>query len=162
MLLGFASVYREGFETALFLQALTPEGGSAIVLAGAGIGLLCVVLIGLAIFTLQVRLPVMKMLVVTGVMIGFVLLVMVGNTVHIMQVVGWLPLTPIRWLSLPYWFGIWFGTYATVEGLALQAAAAAFVIGSFFSARHCKCAGRLRRHARQLLRDRRIELLLKF
>ncbi|MFN4294348.1 MAG: FTR1 family protein [Thermoflexales bacterium] len=136
MLLGFASVYREGFETALFLQALTLEGGSAVVLAGAGIGLLCVVLIGLAIFTLQVRLPVMKMLVVTGVMIGFVLLVMVGNTVHIMQVVGWLPLTPIRWLSLPYWFGIWFGTYATVEGLALQTAAAAFVIGSFFLARH--------------------------
>ncbi len=136
LLLGFTSVYREGFETALFLQALTLEGGSAVVLAGAGIGLLCVVLIGLAIFTLQVRLPVMKMLVVTGVMIGFVLLVMVGNTVHIMQVVGWLPLTPIRWLSLPYWFGMWFGTYATVEGLALQAAAAILVIGSFFLARH--------------------------
>ncbi|MFC1464208.1 MAG: FTR1 family protein [Candidatus Brachytrichaceae bacterium NZ_4S206] len=136
LLLGFASVYREGFETALFLQALTLEGGPAVVLTGAGVGLLCVALIGLAIFALQVRLPVMKMLIITGVMIGFVLLVMVGNTVHIMQVVGWLPLTPIRWLPLPYWFGIWFGTYATVEGLALQAAAAVFVIGSFFLARH--------------------------
>ncbi|GIV84786.1 MAG: iron permease [Candidatus Roseilinea sp.] len=136
LLLGFASVYREGFETALFLQALTLEGGAAVVLAGAGIGLLCVALIGLAIFTLQVRLPVMKMLIITGVMIGFVLLVMVGNTVHIMQVVGWLPITPIRGLPLPYWFGIWFGTYATVEGLTLQAAAAIFVIGSFFLARH--------------------------
>ncbi|BCX04757.1 MAG: iron permease [Candidatus Roseilinea sp.] len=136
LLLGFASVYREGFETALFLQALTLEGGPAVVLAGAGVGLLCVALIGVAMFALQVRLPVMKMLIITGVMIGFVLLVMVGNTVHIMQVVGWLPLTPIRWLPLPYWFGIWFGTYATVEGLTLQAAAAVFVIGSFFLARH--------------------------
>lgn len=136
LLLGFASVYREGFETALFLQALTLEGGITVVLIGAGVGLIGVVLIGLAIFALQVRLPVMKMLIVTGVMIGFVLLVMVGNTAHILQVVGWLPLTPIRWLSLPYWFGIWFGTYATVEGLALQAAAAVFVIGSFFLAKH--------------------------
>ncbi|MCS6847054.1 MAG: FTR1 family protein [Anaerolineae bacterium] len=136
LLLGFASVYREGFETALFLQALTLEGGPAVVLAGGGVGLLCVALIGLAIFALQMRLPVMKMLIATGVMIGFVLLVMVGNTAHIMQVVGWLPLTPIRWLPLPYWFGIWFGTYATVEGLALQVAAAVFVIGSFFLAKH--------------------------
>jgi high-affinity iron transporter len=56
---------------------------------------------------------------------------MVGNTVHVLQLVGWAPLHPIRWLALPYWFGLWFGTYATWEGLLLQAAAAGFVIGSY-------------------------------
>jgi high-affinity iron transporter len=134
LILGFTSVYREGFETALFLQALTLEGGVGTVLIGAAIGMVLVVAVGLAIFALQAKLPIMKMLIFTGVLIGFVLLVMVGNTVHIMQVVGWLPLTPIRWLEFPYWFGVWFGTYPTIEGLGLQFAAAAFVIGSYFLA----------------------------
>jgi high-affinity iron transporter len=71
------------------------------------------------------------MLVVTGVLIGAVLLVMVGNTVHVLQIVGWAPLHPIRTMTLPYWSGLWFGLYATWEGLALQAAAAIFVIGSY-------------------------------
>jgi high-affinity iron transporter len=134
LILGFTSVYREGFETALFLQALTLEGGAGTVMIGAAIGLALVLAIGLAIFALQAKLPIMKMLIFTGVLIGFVLLVMVGNTVHIMQVVGWMPLTPIRWLEFPYWFGVWFGTYPTVEGLGLQFAAGAFVIGSYFVA----------------------------
>jgi high-affinity iron transporter len=64
-------------------------------------------------------------------MIGAVLLIMVGNTTHILQVVGWLPLHPIRWLNLPYWAGLWFGLFATWEGVSLQLAAAAFVIGSY-------------------------------
>lgn len=140
LILGFTSVYREGFETALFLQALVLEAGPSIVLIGAAAGMALVVLFGLAIFALQAHLPIMKMLIFTGILIGAVLLVMVGNTVHIMQVVGWLPLNPIRWLQLPYWFGVWFGTYPTVEGLGLQFAAAAFVIGSYF------LAGRLQKH----------------
>lgn len=134
LILGFTSVYREGFETALFLQALVLEAGPAIVLIGAAAGMLLVMLFGLAIFALQAKLPIMKMLIFTGILIGLVLLVMVGNTVHIMQVVGWLPLNPIRWLQLPYWFGVWFGTYPTVEGLGLQFVAAVFVIGSYFLA----------------------------
>ena len=70
------------------------------------------------------------MLIVTGVMIGAVLLQMVGNTVHVMQVVGWLPIHPIRWLELPYWTGMWFGLYATWEGSDCTSAAV-FVIGSY-------------------------------
>jgi hypothetical protein len=96
LILGFTNVYREGFETALFLQALTLEGGAGTVLIGAAVGMALVLAVGLAIFALQAKLPIMKMLIFTGILIGFVLLVMVGNTVHIMQVVGWMPLTPIR------------------------------------------------------------------
>ena len=59
------------------------------------------------------------------------LLVMVGNTVHILQVVGWLPITPIRTLTPPAWAGLWLGFYPTWEGVGLQAAAAIFVIGSY-------------------------------
>jgi high-affinity iron transporter len=49
--------------------------------------------------------------------------------------VGRLPTHSIRWLSIPYWLSLWFGVFATSEGL-LQFAAGAFVIGSYFLAEH--------------------------
>jgi high-affinity iron transporter len=134
LMLGFTSVYREGFETVLFLQALVLEGGLTVVLSGVAIGLVATVLIGIVTFAVQTRLPYKKMLIVTGVMIGGVLLVMVGNTTHVLQVVGWLPIHPISQLPLPYWTGVWFGVYPTWEGILLQAASAVFVIGSYYLA----------------------------
>lgn len=134
--LGFSSIYREGFETVLFLQALVLEAGTPTVLAGTAVGFGGTLLIGLAVFGLQARLPHKKMLIVTGVLIGAVLLQMVGNTVHTLQVVGWLPTHALGWLDLPYWAGFWLGLYASWEGLLLQAAAATFVIGSYYLAEH--------------------------
>lgn len=132
--LGFTSIYREGFETVLFLQALVLEAGTSVVLGGVALGLAGTLLVGFLVFALQAKLPHKKMLIVTGIMIGGVLLVMVGNTTHVLQLVGWLPLHPIRNLSLPYWTGLWFGLFATWEGIGLQLAAATFVIGSYFLA----------------------------
>lgn len=134
LMLGFTSVYREGFETVLFLQALVLEGGLGVVLSGVTIGLAATVLVGIITFAVQSRLPYKKMLIVTGIMIGGVLLVMVGHTTHVLQVVGWLPIHPIVELPLPFWTGVWFGVYPTWEGILLQAAAAGFVIGSYYLA----------------------------
>jgi high-affinity iron transporter len=133
-ILGFTSIYREGFESVLFLQSLVLEAGMGVVLQGVAIGMVGVAVVGVITFALQMKLPYKKMLVVTGVMIGFVLLVMVGNTVHVMQSVGWLPITPITGLYVPFWVGQWFGVFATWQGVGLQIAAAVFVIGSYFLA----------------------------
>ena len=48
------------------------------------------------------------MLVATGIMITWVLIVLVGQTVQVMEKVGWVPVTPIDGLRLPYWrvFGL--------------------------------------------------------
>lgn len=134
VILGFTSIYREGFETVLFLQALVLEAGTTTVLGGVAAGLGGTLLVGLLVFALQAKLPHKKMLIVTGIMIGAVLLQMVGNTAHVMQVVGWLPAHPISFLTLPYWAGMWFGLYATWEGIGFQFASAVFVIGSYFLA----------------------------
>lgn len=134
--LGFASIYREGFETVLFLQALTLEGSLSIVFAGVAIGLVLTLFIGLAVFVMQAKLPHKKMLIITGILIGAVLLQMVGHTVNVLQVIGWMPIHPIRWLELPYWTGFWFGLYPTWEGIGLQATAAIFVIGSYYLAEY--------------------------
>jgi high-affinity iron transporter len=136
--LGFTSIYREGFETVLFLQALVLESNNLTVLLGTAIGLATTALIGYVIFQVQTKLPYKKMFIVTAAMIGAVLLIMVGNTAHVLQVVGWLPTHPLRFAEFPYWTGLWFGLYATWEGLALQAVAAVFVLGSYFLAEYLK------------------------
>jgi high-affinity iron transporter len=137
VLLGLTSVYREGFETVLFLQSLQVSAGTATVVEGAALGLALTFGVGIFTFMLQRKLPYKRMLVVTGVMIGFVLVVMVGQTARTMQGVGWLPITPIGG-EPPYWLGVWFGVYPSWETLGAQVVAAAFVIGSFFVAKELK------------------------
>lgn len=132
--LGFTSVYREGFEIVLFLQALVLEGGVPVVLMGVIGSSIAVALVGMVVFRLQKNLPYMKILIITGVLIGTVLLQMVGSTVHVLQVVGWLPIHVIQWMDLPYWLGTWFGIYPTWEGVSFQFAAMVFVVGSYYLA----------------------------
>jgi len=134
VLLGFTSMYREGFETVLFLQALVLDAGTAVVLQGVALGVVAVLVVGAITFRLQARLPYKQMLVWTGVLIGVVLITMVGKTVHVMQAVSWLGITPVKGLIFPYWAGLWFGLYATWQGLLLQLGAGAFVVGSYFMA----------------------------
>jgi high-affinity iron transporter len=130
-MLGFSSVYREGFETVLFLQAIVLEAGAGTVLVGVAIGLAATLAVGLLTIRLQRKLPHKKMLVATGLLILWVLVVMVGTTVQTLQVVGWVPVTPVEGLRLPYWAGLWLGIFPTWEGLLAQGAAIVFVLGSY-------------------------------
>jgi len=132
-ILGFTAVYREGFEVVLFLQNLRLADGSTAVLEGVALGLAFTLAAGAVTFSVQHRLPYRKMLVATGILLGFVLLVMVGESVQEMQLAGWLPTTPIG-VSFPGFVGLWFATFPTVEGLVAQTGAAALVIGSYFVA----------------------------
>ncbi|MGH2615052.1 MAG: FTR1 family protein [Thermomicrobiales bacterium] len=132
VLLGFSSVFREGAETVLFLQALVLDAGTSIVVQGTLLGLAATAVVGALTLVLQAKLPHKKMLVVTGVMIAVVLVTMVGSTMHTLQLVGWAPISPIGGMDgLPYWLGVWFGVYGTWQGIAAQIAAFAFVIGSY-------------------------------
>ena len=141
--LGFTSVYREGFEVVLFLQNLRLKAGSTVVLEGVAIGLAFTLAAGAITFSAQHRLPYRRMLVATGILLGFVLLVMVGESAQELQLAGWIPATPIG-VGFPGFVGLWFATFPTVEGLAAQAGAAALVIGSYL------VAERVRRPAQRL------------
>jgi high-affinity iron transporter len=132
-LLGFTSVYREGFEVVLFLQNLRLRYGSGVVLEGVAIGLALVALIGYATFVLHRRLPYRRMLVATGVLLGVVLLVMVGESVQELQQAGWIGTTPLH-VSVPGWMSLWFSIFPNVETIVAQALAALFVVGSYFLA----------------------------
>ena len=136
-LLGFASFYREGVEVVLFLQSYRLRMGGGIVLQGVLLGLLFSAIVAVLTFVAHRRLPYKRMLVITGVMLGAVLLVMVGEQAQEMQLAHWLPTTALPALQwIPDWMGLWFSIFPTVETLAAQLLAAILVIGSYFLARY--------------------------
>jgi high-affinity iron transporter len=137
VLLGFTSMYREGFEVVLFLQSYRLKFGNAVVLEGALVGLILSGMVAVLTFGLQKRLPYRRMLITTGIMLGVVLLVMVGEQAQEMQLAHWISTTPIPALE-PYlrpWMGMWFAVFPTVETLVAQGIAALLVIGSYYAAR---------------------------
>ncbi len=136
-LLGFASFYREGFEVVLFLQSYRLRMGGGIVLQGVLLGLFFTAIIAVLTFVAHRRLPYKKMLVITGVLLGAVLLIMVGEQALEMQLAQWIPTTTIPALQwIPDWMGLWFSIFPTVETLVAQLLAAVLVIGSYFVARY--------------------------
>jgi high-affinity iron transporter len=137
VLLGFTSLYREGFEVVLFLQSYNLRLGGGVVLKGALLGLLLSGMVALLTFVLQQRLPYRKMLITTGILLGVVLLVMVGEQAQEMQLAHWISRTEIPWLAqaLPAWLGMWFAVFPTYETLIAQGLAAILVVGSYYAAR---------------------------
>src|SRR5438067_2346966 len=137
VLLGFTSLYREGFEVVLFLQTYHLRFGGGVVLQGALLGIALSAIVAVLTFVLQQRLPYRKMLITTGILLGVVLLVMVGEQAQEMQLAHWISTTAIASLvpTIPKWMGLWFSVYPTYETLVAQAIAAILLVGSYYGAR---------------------------
>ncbi|MGI8547693.1 MAG: FTR1 family protein, partial [Gemmatimonadaceae bacterium] len=135
--LGFTSLYREGFEVVLFLQNYRLKLGGPPVLHGVLLGLLLSGIVAVLTFVAHHKLPYKRMLVLTGGLLGLVLLVMIGEQAQEMQLAHWIPTTGIPALAnvIPPWMGLWFAIFPTVETLAAQAIAAVLVLGSYFFVR---------------------------
>lgn len=129
-LLGFTAIYREGFEIVLFLQNLRLSAGNGVILKGTLIGLGLTFIVSAITFIAHKKLPYKRMLVVTGVLLGVVLLVMVGESVQEMQQANWLPTTSIG-IALPSWMGLWFSIFPNIQSIVAQLLAASIVIGSY-------------------------------
>jgi high-affinity iron transporter len=136
ILLGFTSLYREGFEVVLFLQSYNLQLGGSVVLKGALLGLFLSGIVAVLTFVLQKHLPYRKMLISTGILLGVVLLVMVGEEAQEMQLARWISRTDISWLTnvIPAWMGMWFAVFPTYETMAAQLVAAILVVGSYYGA----------------------------
>lgn len=137
ILLGFTSFLREGVEVVLFLQSYRLQLGGGIVFQGVILGGVFTSLVAVITFVANRRLPYKKMLVVTGVMLGAVLLVMVGEQVLEMQQAMWIGTTNIAALQwVPDWAGTWFSIFPNWETVIAQGIAAVLVVGSYFMARY--------------------------
>jgi high-affinity iron transporter len=124
---GFMVVYREGFETVLFLQAAKAQAGSQSVILGVLLGTLATSVVGVLMLVLRRRLPYRKIVVWAAVMVSIIAVALTGQTVRSLQAVGWVGITPVP-LSLPGWAGLWLGLYASVQTLAAQAAAVVAIL----------------------------------
>src|SRR6476659_10673910 len=136
ILLGFTSLYREGFEVVLFLQSYNLRLGGSVVLKGALLGLFLSGIVAVLTFLLQQHLPYRKMLISTGILLGVVLLVMVGEEAQEMHLAHWISRTDIGWLTnvIPAWMEMWVAVFPTYETMAAQLVVAILVVGSYYGA----------------------------
>jgi high-affinity iron transporter len=135
-LLGFTSIYREGFEVVIFLQNLRVTFGSSVVLEGVTLGALFTGAVGVMTFSLHQKLPYKRLLIITGVMLLVVLFVMVGEEVNEMQLAGWIGTTSIG--TWPGWLGQWFSLFPNVQTIVAQVGALALVVGSYLVAEYLR------------------------
>jgi high-affinity iron transporter len=142
--LGFTSVFREGLEVVLFLQNLELQNGSGTVLEGVGIGLVLTAAVGVITFWLHHKLPYRRMLILTGALVGTVLVVMIGGTALTFGDLGWIPKTPTPF-SIPEWMGSWFEIYPYWETIGAQLLAGILVVGSYVLAEHVKVRRRVQK-----------------
>ena len=114
----FLAVYREGFETILFYQALFASAppGDVMLPAGllAGLVLLAIVYAGLE--RVGLRIPMAKFFLVTGAFLYAMAIVFAGRGVAELQEAGLVPFTPVSWAPRLETLGI----FPTVETLAAQ------------------------------------------
>ncbi len=94
--LAFAAVYREGFETVLFYQALLFDAGPLAVLAGAIPGALLIGALGVAIIRLGVKLPLKRVFAVTNAILLYLAFTFVGKGLYNLQEAGVFAPHPLR------------------------------------------------------------------
>ncbi len=128
---GFLTVYREGFETTLFMQSLLLEGSVWPVVIGVLAGTGFIAAVGVGIFVFGAKLPYRKLLVVTGVLVVSIMVTFFGSTARLFQTVGWLPIHPIKGLTVPTWAGTWLGLYPSWEGIVIPMLALVYVGGAW-------------------------------
>jgi len=126
--IGFTAIYREGFETALFYQALMSfgQGLGPAVAVGLALGVIVLALASYAIFRLGRRLPIKALLGTAVVMLMATSVTFAGNAVRSLQQADVLGLTALRgWPRPPIFLsqslGYWPSTQTVLAQVALSA-----------------------------------------
>jgi high-affinity iron transporter len=135
--LGFTAVYREGFETVLFYQALAlfAEGLALWIVLGAAAAAIALVVVGYAVLKLGKRLPLKPMLLTAAMLLLALSVAFVGNAVRSLQEGDWIGVTPVAgdWARLPVYLAELTGIHPTKEGLLTQGALlSVYVFGAVF------------------------------
>ena len=131
--LGFTAVYREGFETALFYQALLlfAEGLVVWVVLGIVAAAAALAVVAYAILRLGKKLPLKPMLMTGATVLLLLSVAFAGNAVRSLQEGDFLRVTPVEasWARPPVFVAELTGIHPTREGLFVQAALIAVYLG---------------------------------
>lgn len=126
--LAFAAVFREGFETVLFYQALVFDAGSRAVLAGFAPGVIIISVIGWAVIRAGLKLPLKRVFAVTNTILLYLAFVFLGKGIFNLQESGAFAAHPIGWLPSHPLLQQLFGFYPLVETLLAQCALAVVLV----------------------------------
>jgi len=129
--LAFAAVYREGFETVLFYQALLFDTSPAAMLAGFAPGLLLITTVGAAIIRLGVRLPLRQLFAATNAVLAFLAFTFAGKGVYSLQEAGVFAPHAISWMPDHQALRQILGVYPLVETTLAQAVLLGLLLGTF-------------------------------
>jgi high-affinity iron transporter len=132
-LVAFLAVYREVFETVLFYQALWLQAGTAgrsAVLIGFAAGAAALVLLAWAMVRFSLRLPLSLFFGASAALLAVLAVVFAGQGIAALQEAGKLPVSPLDFPAVPL-----LGIYPNLQGLLLQLALVAVIIGGWFMMR---------------------------
>jgi high-affinity iron transporter len=129
-LLAFIVVYREVFETILFLTALWTQGGGMAMLAGIGTAALVLIVVTWVMLRLSRSLPISKFFQYSAILMAILAVVLAGKGVAALQEAGLIGLHPFAFPRID-----WLGVYPTVEGVVAQLLVAAALAIGFLAAR---------------------------
>jgi high-affinity iron transporter len=133
--LGFTAVYREGFETVLFYQALAifAKGLILWVVLGAVAAAIALAAAGYVILGLGKRLPLKPMLITGAGILLLLSVAFVGNAVRSLQSADVMAATPVDWPRFPVFIAELTGIHPTSEGIVIQAALLGlYVLGALY------------------------------
>lgn len=124
--LAFVAVYREVFETILFYAALWGQGNDGAILAGLGVGVLCLALITVLLLRYSARLPIGKFFSVSSWLVAILAVVLTGKGVAALQEAGWIAPSALSAPRLEV-----LGIYPSIIGLTAQGVVLLLVLTFF-------------------------------
>jgi high-affinity iron transporter len=134
---GFTAVFREGFETVLFYQALSTfaTGMGEWVAAGAGVAVVALSVVGFAIFRAGRKVPLKAFLTGAVILVMAISVAFAGNAVRALQQAAMFPITFLEeWPQLPIFLADLTGWHPTLESLVAQAVLAViYILGGIWT-----------------------------
>ncbi|MBI3167568.1 MAG: FTR1 family iron permease [Chloroflexi bacterium] len=118
--LGFTVVYREGFETVLFYQALSFDAQASSVWLGFIIGSLIIFAVAYAILKLSKRLPLKPFFTVTGLLLMLLAFNFMGSGIRELQEAGIISAHLLTWMPENLILMELFGIFPTLETALAQ------------------------------------------
>ncbi|MBV6452650.1 MAG: hypothetical protein MHPDNHAH_03410 [Anaerolineales bacterium] len=129
--LGFTVVYREGFETVLFYQALAFDASAGSILLGFVIGSLIILVVAYAILKMSKRLPLKPFFTVTGILLMALAFNLMGSGIRELQEAGIISAHLLTWIPENLILMELFGIFPTLETSLAQVLFLIVLIATF-------------------------------
>ena len=142
--LSFFVVYREGFETVLFYQALMLDAPPFWVLGGFAAGVIGIAALAYLLLRVGRRLPIRTFFKATGVVLILLATIFIGNGVRGLQTAGVIGATAVPGFPESTFLQLYLGLFPVAEPLIAQSALLVLLAAAWLWTRHR--AGRTAHH----------------